>query len=254
MAPFRASAPTTGGPSVEGERRHGPCRRRLRRRLLRRFRSWPPSSLLKARQPGPLILGSFETANKSGELISRAGPLETPLPGGRDGDRGRLPEEIVLGLTIVCVHIICALMTNSSSAFSIEHTIDTSIPAGRLWSALRDVAGWKQWNSGVEDSALEGGGAFAAGTWFCMKPPGQDALRSRLTAVREGESFVDETCVGDLVVTVAHRLDRAPSGQTRITYALEAAGPDAAAIGPLIAADFPEVLAALVAFAAKEAS
>jgi hypothetical protein len=51
------------------------------------------------------------------------------------------------------------------------------------------------------------------------------------------------------VITVAHRIERAGPNVTRIVYSVEAKGPGAVEIGPAIAADFPEVLAALVALA-----
>jgi uncharacterized protein YndB with AHSA1/START domain len=142
-------------------------------------------------------------------------------------------------------------MANSAfaSTWHIDHSTQTPLPPERIWPLFTDVAGWKRWNPGVEESALEG--PFADGTWFSMKPPGRETLRSRLAAVRDGESFVDETRVGDLVVTVAHRLERLPTGATRITYSVDAVGPEAGDIGPMIAADFPEVLAALVAYAGR---
>jgi hypothetical protein len=139
--------------------------------------------------------------------------------------------------------------TSPESTWHIDHTIETPLAPERLWPLFADVAGWKRWNPGVEESALEG--PFASGAWFSMKPPGQETLRSQLIAVREGESFVDQTCVGDLVVTVAHRIERLPAGPTRLTYSVEAVGPDAREIGPMIAADFPEVLASLVAHAGR---
>lgn len=139
--------------------------------------------------------------------------------------------------------------TSSESTWHIDHTIETPLAPERLWPLFADVAGWKRWNPGVEDSELEG--PFADGTWFSMKPQGQETLRSQLKAVRDGESFVDETRVGDLVVRVAHRLQRVAAGTTRITYSVEAVGPEAGEIGPMIAADFPEVLAALVAYAGR---
>jgi len=139
--------------------------------------------------------------------------------------------------------------TTSESAWHIDHTIETPLAPERLWPFFANVAGWKDWNPGVEESALEG--PFASGTWFSMKPPGQDALRSQLLEVRAGDSFVDQTRVGDLVVTVAHRIERLPSGSTRITYSVEAVGPEAGEIGPMIAADFPDVLASLVAHAGR---
>lgn len=142
-------------------------------------------------------------------------------------------------------------MTNtpSASTWHGDHSIETSLAPERIWPLFADVAGWNRWNQGVEKSAIDG--PFAAGTWFTMKPPGQETLRSQLIAVHGGQSFVDQTRVGDLVVTVAHRLERLPAGPTRITYSIDAAGPEAGAIGPMIAADFPEVLASLVAHAGR---
>ncbi len=131
---------------------------------------------------------------------------------------------------------------NTSHTWSTEFSIDTSASPEAIWSLFRDVGSWRSWNAGIESIALEG--PFAAGTTFTMKPPGQDAMRSRLTEVRENECFVDETTVDELTVRVAHRIERKARG-ARITYAVSAEGPGAADVGPAIAADFPDVLAAL---------
>lgn len=136
-------------------------------------------------------------------------------------------------------------MTIQQENWHTEYSIEASAEPERIWALFRDVASWKQWNAGIETIELEG--PFATGTWFTMKPPGQDPLRSRLLDVRENELFVDETRVGDLRVTVAHRLVRLGAGRTRIVYAVEAMGPGAAEIGPMVAADFPDVLASLAA-------
>jgi len=127
-----------------------------------------------------------------------------------------------------------------------EHTIETSAAPEAIWRVLRDVAGWPRWNAGIARIELEG--PFATGTWFAMQPPGQDTLRSRLLDVRENEGFTDETRIDDLVVTVAHRIERLAGG-ARVTYAIDAVGPGASEVGPAVSADFPEVLAALVAAA-----
>jgi len=124
-----------------------------------------------------------------------------------------------------------------------EHSIEIGARPEAIWAFFRDVAGWKTWNAGVEHAELDG--PFAEGAWFTMKPTGQDALRSRLVEVRENEGFVDETRVDDLLVKVAHRIKGSDAGRTRVTYAIEASGPGASGIGPAIAADFPNVLAAL---------
>ena len=138
-------------------------------------------------------------------------------------------------------------MKTTRQTWRTEHSIETLARPERIWALFEDVARWKQWNSGIEQITLEG--PFAAGTWFTMKPPGEDELRSQLIDVRAGECFVDQTRLGDLVVTVTHRIERKSAELTRITYAVDAAGCEAAEVGEAISADFPEVLAALVALA-----
>ena len=128
-----------------------------------------------------------------------------------------------------------------------EYAIETSATPDVIWHIFRDVSGWKTWNAGIEYIEIDG--PFAAGTWFAMKPPGQDALRSKLIEVRENACFVDETRVGDLVIAVAHRIESLGADRTRIVYAVDANGSEAAEIGPAVASDFPEVLASLVKLA-----
>lgn len=132
---------------------------------------------------------------------------------------------------------------NTSPTWQQEFSIETTATPEAVWSLFHDVDGWKTWNAGIEAIALDG--PFSAGSELTMKPPGQDAMRSRLVDVRENECFVDETRVDALVITVAHRIERLEAGGARVTYAVDAAGPGAAEIGPMVASDFPEVLAAL---------
>ena len=46
-------------------------------------------------------------------------------------------------------------------------------------------------------------------------------------------------------VRVFHRLLPLPAGGTRVVYATQVTGPSADEFGPMVAGDFPEVLAAL---------
>jgi Polyketide cyclase / dehydrase and lipid transport len=128
-----------------------------------------------------------------------------------------------------------------------DYSAETTAAPDTIWAIFRDVPGWKTWNAGI--ARIEIDGPFAAGTWFTMQPPGEEPFRSRLIVVRDCACFVDETRVGDLVVTVAHNIEPLDGGRTRITYAVEAEGPDAAQIGAAVSADFPDVLAALVKLA-----
>lgn len=126
-------------------------------------------------------------------------------------------------------------------------SIATTASRETLWRLFEDVAGWKRWNAGIERIALNG--PFAAGSTFDMKPPGMDAFRSTLRDVRLLEAFVDETILEDTRFLVSHELQALSSGGTRVVYAIRVEGPEAATLGPLVTADFPEVLAALKALA-----
>lgn len=95
----------------------------------------------------------------------------------------------------------------------LEYSAETSASPEVIWRIFSDVPGWKQWNAGIEQIEMKG--AFAVGTEFIMTPPGQEPLLTRLIEVRENESFVDETRLGELVIIVAHRLERVTSTRTR---------------------------------------
>ena len=124
-----------------------------------------------------------------------------------------------------------------------EESIETSAAPARIWALFRDVPGWKRWNDGIEHIELHG--AFAAGGTFTMRPPGMDAFVSTLLDVRENEAFTDETVLGGTRVLVHHRIEPLSPTRTRVVYATEIDGPQAADIGPLITADFGAVLLAL---------
>ena len=128
-------------------------------------------------------------------------------------------------------------------------SIDTTAPPQAVWRLFEDVAGWPAWNAGIEHIALNG--PFATGSTFDMKPPGMEAFRSTLRDVRPHEAFVDETVLEDTRFLVSHELHALPSGGTRVVYAVRVEGPEAATLGPLVTADFPEVLAALKALAER---
>jgi uncharacterized protein YndB with AHSA1/START domain len=122
-------------------------------------------------------------------------------------------------------------------------SIETSAPAARVWLLFSDVERWKDWNAGIESIQIHG--PFANGTTFTMWPPGQDGFTSTLIDVKPNESFTDETVVDETIVRVFHELASLPSGGTRITYSTQIVGPAAADVGPMVTADFDDVLLAL---------
>jgi uncharacterized protein YndB with AHSA1/START domain len=135
--------------------------------------------------------------------------------------------------------------TPTLETWTVEHSVETAATPESIWRIWSDVPHWPAWNAGIETIELRG--AFATGAEFFMTPPGQRRLRSVLTEVRAPELFTDETRVGDLTVVVAHRIEPAHGGRSRVTYTVTATGEGADEVGPVVSADFPNVLAALVA-------
>jgi uncharacterized protein YndB with AHSA1/START domain len=135
-----------------------------------------------------------------------------------------------------------------------EYGVETGAGVAALWDRWSDVAGWPRWNAGIEKIEIDG--PFAVGTTFTMTPPGDEPVTLRLVEVVPGERFTDEMDAGDFVVRTVHQLEPAGAGRTRVTYRTEITGPAAAEVGPelgpQITADFPDVLAALVAVAEAE--
>jgi Polyketide cyclase / dehydrase and lipid transport len=140
-------------------------------------------------------------------------------------------------------------MTNT--AFSYVHVVETDVSAAAIWALYEDVSTWPEWDAQAEVVTRDG--PFAAGSSGTMKFAGQDELPYRLTRVEPLREFVDETPVGDIVVRVSHLLEPSGDGRLRVTYAAEIDGPaeQAAQIGPMITADFPETMAALIALARR---
>lgn len=133
------------------------------------------------------------------------------------------------------------MSANDCWSRSFSHSIDSSTQA--LWQVLSDAPNWHRWNPGVK--AIEMEGDFTNGTWFTMVFPEGGSIRSRLIDVRPLQGFTDETCVGEVVIQVAHRLQDISARRCLVTYTLSARGPDTQAMGEAISADFPEVLAGL---------
>jgi len=128
-------------------------------------------------------------------------------------------------------------------------SIATTASPQALWRLFEDVAGWTNWNAGIERIALRG--RFASGSTFDMQPPGMEAFTSTLRDVRPDAGFVDETVLDGTRFLVSHELHPLPAGGTRVSYTIRVEGPDAATLGPVVSADFPEVLAALKALAER---
>lgn len=131
-----------------------------------------------------------------------------------------------------------------------EFKTTTTASRQAVWALWSDVNRWSTWNPGTAHAELKG--PFVAGAEFSMTPSGQDPMPFRLTQVQEGVSFTDETSMGDICVTVEHRIVERVGEPLELVYAARVTGPDAAQIGAAITEDFDDVLAALARVAEAE--
>ena len=132
------------------------------------------------------------------------------------------------------------------TSFYREYHHEVAASPEAVWRVLSTPAGWSRWNAGVH--AVELHGPFAEGTPFAMTLPDGETIDSRLLQVDPPRRFVDETVLGDTAVRVDHRIEPIAPGRCRVTFAVQAEGPQAAAMGEGASADFPEVLAGLARF------
>jgi hypothetical protein len=128
-----------------------------------------------------------------------------------------------------------------------EESIETTATPARIWTLFADVHGWKKWNKGIENIQIHG--PFANGTTFTMHIPGEDVFTSTLIDVKENQGFTDQTIIDGTRVLVHHKIVPLASGGAKIIYSTEITGPAAAEFGPVITADFPDVLGALKSIA-----
>ncbi len=145
-------------------------------------------------------------------------------------------------------------MASTTSAYEYAHSLETDVPAAAIWSLYEDVTTWPLWDAQAE--LITRDGPFVTGTTGTMKFSGQDPLSSTLSRVEPLREFVDETAVGEIVVRVSHRLEPLDFGRLRVTYAAEIEGPEheARQLGPMITADFPETINALIRLARERSA
>jgi len=130
-----------------------------------------------------------------------------------------------------------------------EHAHESSAAPEAVFALWADVEGWPSWDASLIATTLAG--PFAAGTTGTLHPQGMpEPIAFTVTAVEAGAGFSDETWLGPLVLRFSHRVEPRPGG-SRIVVEIEADGPDADQIGPAVAEDLPESVAALAAAAMR---
>jgi uncharacterized protein YndB with AHSA1/START domain len=128
--------------------------------------------------------------------------------------------------------------------FEHSRTVTTSAPAEAVWALWSDPGTWPTWDPAVEDVQIDG--AFEAGARGTMTLTGGIEAPVLLETVERGSRYVDELTVGELTIRIDHVVTATESG-AEITVSTRVTGPGADDVGPVVVADAPRALAALVA-------
>lgn len=135
--------------------------------------------------------------------------------------------------------------------FEHEGSIATTASPAAIWRLWSDTGSWAQWDPPVERVVLDG--PFRVGTTGTLTLAGGIEAAFELTVVRAEECYVDRLTLGDLVIEIDHRVEATDQGAL-ITVRTTIAGPGADQIGPMVTAEAPQALAALVAMAEAPAT
>lgn len=131
-------------------------------------------------------------------------------------------------------------------SFEYEGTASTSATPADVWHLWSDVGSWHVWDPAVQRVALEGHFAEGAAGTLCLT--GDIEAPFVLEIVEPGSRFLDRITMGELVIHIDHEVKGTADG-SEITVRTTITGPGAEDIGPMVTADTPKALAALVELA-----
>ena len=129
-----------------------------------------------------------------------------------------------------------------------EHrgTVTTTAPAEAVWALWSDPASWATWDPAVEGVRIDG--AFEEGATGTMTLTGGIEVPVTLEVVEPGNRYLDQLTMGDLTIRIDHVVRPTDSG-AEVSVSTVITGPGAEDVGPMVIADAPKALAALVALA-----
>lgn len=97
----------------------------------------------------------------------------------------------------------------------------TEVTKEKLWRLTTNINAWKDWDTTVENSRLEG--EFVAGNTFTLKPRNAPQVTIRLAEVRAPQYFKDETKFPLATMTGEHWYEETPHG-LKITITMTMTG------------------------------
>jgi uncharacterized membrane protein len=110
-------------------------------------------------------------------------------------------------------------------------SVDVRAPAGRVWEVLVDVERWPEWATTVTSVRRLDGGPLAVGSRVRVEQPRIPATEYVVTELEPGRSFTWVATGPGVRTTARHRLEDLGAGGTRVTLAVEQAGPVGAVMG-----------------------
>jgi uncharacterized protein YndB with AHSA1/START domain len=128
-------------------------------------------------------------------------------------------------------------------AMVIEHTIHIEASPETVWKVTVDVERWPQWSPTVISVQPVGGGPLRLGGEVRIRQPLQPAATWVVVALEERSRFTWETRRRGLRMIASHHIAPGGSGTTNVLR-LEATGPIAVLLHPLLSLVFRRALAA----------
>jgi hypothetical protein len=130
--------------------------------------------------------------------------------------------------------------------FEYSESVTTTAAPQAVWALWSDVTTWQKWDPAVDAVTLDG--PFVAGSAGTMTLRGGIETPFTLEVVTGDERYLDQLTMGELVIRIDHVV-RATPGGAEVTVSTMIDGPGADDIGPMVTADAPVALAALIALA-----
>ncbi len=103
--------------------------------------------------------------------------------------------------------------------------IDVEVPVERVWEVLREVERWPEWASTVTSLRRLDDGPLAVGSRVRVEQPRIPPTEYVVTEFEPNRSFTWTATGPGVRTTARHRLDQLGAGTTRVTLAVEQAGP-----------------------------
>ena len=131
--------------------------------------------------------------------------------------------------------------------FAYSRTVTTTAGPAAVWALWSDSTTWPDWDPAVQQVTLDG--PFEQGTTGTMTLTGPIDVPVSLEVVEPGRRYLDQLTMGELVIRIDHVVEPLDGGGAEVTVSTTIEGPGADDIGPMVTADAPVAMAALVATA-----